>query len=156
MRSSRLLALVLPAAFLGGLPAYAHDSCTASVTHVYTSASGVYGKANGGCGSQHQTTTLSVCVQYLRSDGTWKCVDGSYRKTVAHNNGGPWEVLSGTVCNSTTRTYRIRGHLQAYNESGQKVHDPGLKFSGATTFRCPGAATGDAPDLPVELDDILP
>lgn len=157
MRATKVLLLTLPGLVVAVPPALAHGSCSLSVTEVYTSPSGVYGKANASCSSQHDLSTLKVCVQYRRSDGSWKCVDSSLREQAYHNQAGYFEVTSGTVCNRSTRTYRIRGRFKAYNNTGELAHNLGPRFSSNTvTFTCPSTTAVDEPDLPVELDDYLP
>jgi hypothetical protein len=135
-----MLSLLLAAGLLSGVlvsVARAHNdhTCYATPTHVYTSASGVYGKTNAGCGDQHASVLVSVCVQYKKADGTGECVAGTYRSI---NHYG--EVTSGWACIAGSKDFRIRSHLQAWNASGEKVHDKGPNYSSwLNNWDCPGA-----------------
>ena len=112
------------ALFLNEQPANAHYDCSAPVNY-QSSPQGYNVNTLAGCSHQHNHMMVSVCMQRY-SSGSWACIPGSYHSADVYNSPGPISLNSGYYCYA-----RMRGrvHLQAWNNSGVKVHDI-LNFGG--------------------------
>lgn len=147
MRRSFLLGLflVLGTLVAGVTPAVAHfdgDCSIVATDPPNSSPNGVGGAATGECNPyQHNKFKISACVQYSTNGGaSWSFVSGSCVHNTGFNTGGPiYSGHTGYWCvggSGSTKRYRIRGHLEAWNESGTLVHDK-VHAGNGMNFTCP-------------------
>lgn len=142
LKASLALILLLGATAVDVRPAIAHNDADCSIVAVdppNTSPNGVGGSATGECNPyQHNTFKISACVQYSSDGGSsWNYVSGSCVSTTQYNTGGPtYSGHTGYWCVGGTKKYRIRGHLEAWNDLGQLVHDKVNVGSQGVDFSC--------------------